>query len=224
MHSLGFDHEQCRTDRDEFVNINWNNISRGYEDQFAMRNCLAEFLPYDYHSVMHYNAAAFAIDPGIPTIIPRDKTAIRRIGQRVKISKTDCFKINTIYTTRGPDKEARMRKVHKSTNEHHHNIKSHHVSESSNNNVSDDSVKTFYPPLSKANFDLRKGRLWDYTGQENIKHDKKVFKEALRLQRMTEHKQKKTGHKILTNWIRQRCLKRWSTPSLPNSYFPVTKR
>ncbi|CAG0919062.1 unnamed protein product [Notodromas monacha] len=98
MHSLGFDHEQCRTDRDEFVNINWNNISRGYEDQFAMRNCLAEFLPYDYHSVMHYNAAAFAIDPGIPTIIPRDKTAIRRIGQRVKISKTDCFKINTIYT------------------------------------------------------------------------------------------------------------------------------
>ena len=63
MHALGFFHEQSRTDRDQYVTINWDNIIPKYKFAFnkygqdRIDHLGAE---YDTCSVMHYHSTAFA--------------------------------------------------------------------------------------------------------------------------------------------------------------------
>ena len=52
MHTLGFDHEQCRSDRDNYVIINFDNMKSG-KSQFYKTNTL-DRTPYDYESIMQY--------------------------------------------------------------------------------------------------------------------------------------------------------------------------
>ena len=55
---------------------------------------------YDYGSVMHYGAYGFAVDPSIPTIIPKDPDA--EIGQRVKLSELDIERVQILYQCLDP--------------------------------------------------------------------------------------------------------------------------
>ena len=52
MHTLGFDHEQCRSDRDNYVIVNFDNMKSG-KSQFYKTNTL-DRTPYDYESIMQY--------------------------------------------------------------------------------------------------------------------------------------------------------------------------
>jgi len=97
MHAFGFYHEQSRTDRDDYVTINYSNIQAGYEGNFDKYDAtVIQSLgaQYDYGSVMHYGAYGFAIDPTVPTIIVPNGVSI---GQRVGFSDTDLFKLNALY-------------------------------------------------------------------------------------------------------------------------------
>ena len=52
-------------------------------------------MPYDYRSVMHYEAYAFAIDRDVMTIEPKQRGIT--LGQRKRISDIDVKKIQICY-------------------------------------------------------------------------------------------------------------------------------
>ncbi|XP_043078238.1 hatching enzyme 1.2-like [Puntigrus tetrazona] len=95
-HALGFYHEHTRSDRDQYVKINFENISPEQAHNFQKQNTNNQNTPYDYGSVMHYGRTAFSIQPGLETItpIPDGKVAI---GQRKGLSNIDILRINKLY-------------------------------------------------------------------------------------------------------------------------------
>ena len=73
IHAIGFDHEQSRPDRDNYVKIMWGNIRGGRKnDNFWKANGWKMFdTEYDWRSVMHYRAYNGASINGGPTITSR---------------------------------------------------------------------------------------------------------------------------------------------------------
>jgi hypothetical protein len=56
-HVLGFEHEQQRWDRDQFIIVHYENIKPGRSEDYdwvPKTNWIVSSLPYDYHSIMHY--------------------------------------------------------------------------------------------------------------------------------------------------------------------------
>ena len=55
-------------------------------------------IPYDYDSLMHYGAYAFAKNRNIPVIQPKDSSiSLRRLGQRTRFSRKDILQVNKWY-------------------------------------------------------------------------------------------------------------------------------
>ncbi|KAK7918740.1 hypothetical protein WMY93_010024 [Mugilogobius chulae] len=94
-HALGFQHEQTRSDRDQYVQINWNNIEQSQAHNFYMYDTNNLNTPYDYSSIMHYGKTAFSIN-GQDTITPLSRTPVQ-IGQRNDLSSWDVKRINMLY-------------------------------------------------------------------------------------------------------------------------------
>ncbi|XP_050352269.1 zinc metalloproteinase nas-13-like, partial [Nymphalis io] len=97
LHTLGFYHMQSTYDRDDFVEILWENIKSGVEHNFAKYtiDTVTDFgVRYDYDSVMHYPATAFSKN-GNKTIIPLKENV--KIGQRKGMSESDVIKLNRMY-------------------------------------------------------------------------------------------------------------------------------
>ena len=103
LHALGVYHEQSRSDRDAFVEIKWDNIQDGPPPageinalgNFQTKPGSVDYFDYDYGSVMHYHATAFAKDTSKPTIVPRQAGAV--IGQRNGLSFGDRQTVAKIY-------------------------------------------------------------------------------------------------------------------------------
>nr|AWD90193.1 hatching enzyme [Carassius auratus red var.] len=96
LHALGFYHEQTRSDRDQYVRINFENISPDMAYNFQKQNTNNQNTPYDYGSIMHYGRTAFSIRYGLETITPiPDRTV--QIGQRQGMSNIDILRINKLY-------------------------------------------------------------------------------------------------------------------------------
>uniref|UniRef100_A0A8C5MU24 Metalloendopeptidase n=1 Tax=Leptobrachium leishanense TaxID=445787 RepID=A0A8C5MU24_9ANUR len=96
MHALGFYHEQSRSDRDNYVTINYQFIDRPNWPNFEIEDTNNLGLPYDYWSVMHYQSTAYSNTPGQPTIVAKPDPTMP-IGQRVGMSHLDLMKINKLY-------------------------------------------------------------------------------------------------------------------------------
>uniref|UniRef100_G1QWR9 Meprin A subunit n=1 Tax=Nomascus leucogenys TaxID=61853 RepID=G1QWR9_NOMLE len=100
LHALGFYHEQSRTDRDDYVNIWWDQILSGYQHNFdTYDDSLITDLntPYDYESVMHYQPFSFNKNASVPTITAKIPEFNSVIGQRLDFSAIDLERLNRMY-------------------------------------------------------------------------------------------------------------------------------
>ncbi len=95
-HALGLFHEHTRSDRDNFVLIDWDQIIDGKDINFNLQNAGTDDLgEYDYGSIMHYGEYFFS-SSGAPTIIV---PAGIEVGQRVALSDTDAASVDQMYET-----------------------------------------------------------------------------------------------------------------------------
>ena len=105
MHTLGVYHEQARSDRDNFVNINWNNVKPSAKYNFQIEGNATARSAYDYCSIMQYSTMAFAIDPTQPTIVCKSNGAIvgcpACIGNRAALTKMDLDGLDKLYGSIG---------------------------------------------------------------------------------------------------------------------------
>ncbi|KAK2892384.1 hypothetical protein Q8A67_012372 [Cirrhinus molitorella] len=99
LHALGFYHEHSRYDRDDYVTINYENITKGYESYFNKRSensSTSQETPYDYYSVMHFDKNAFSNGNG-STIITKQPKFQDVIGQLMEMSEYDVIELNKLY-------------------------------------------------------------------------------------------------------------------------------
>ncbi|XP_075911080.1 uncharacterized protein LOC142906670 [Petromyzon marinus] len=98
MHALGFHHEHCRSDRDDHVLVLSHNLRPEWVDD--MRKTSNEHnlrTPYDYSSVTHYSMTAGSKDEQSPTLVPRDRSTLRRFGGGHTLSEGDVEKIKKMF-------------------------------------------------------------------------------------------------------------------------------
>ncbi|XP_031349963.1 zinc metalloproteinase nas-14-like [Photinus pyralis] len=98
LHAAGFYHQQSSTDRDDFVDIFWENIKPGREHNFNKHNGdkVTSFNEaYDYNSIMHYTKNAFTKN-GKATILPKGDPTIP-IGVAKVMSEIDIRKVKKMY-------------------------------------------------------------------------------------------------------------------------------
>ncbi|XP_043101775.1 low choriolytic enzyme-like isoform X1 [Puntigrus tetrazona] len=95
LHALGFNHEQTRSDRDNHIQVVWENIIDDMKYNFNKIDTLNQGTPYDYSSVMQYERYAFSKN-GLPTMIPiPDNNAA--LGTSTEMSQNDIIRINRLY-------------------------------------------------------------------------------------------------------------------------------
>ena len=98
MHALGFVHEQNRTDRDESVAVNFDNIDERYKENFD--KLPTDFMkisgqaPFDFESLMLYPPWMFAKN-GQSTM--QSKVRDHQILPSNTLSKSDIERINLVY-------------------------------------------------------------------------------------------------------------------------------
>lgn len=98
-HTLGYIHEHNRSDRDDFIRINFDNVDDGAEDQFFKNeSAILVTNQFDINSTMMYGSFTFTKN-GKPTITDLNGNLLPQ-GQ-AQISTLDVEGTNQLYPTGG---------------------------------------------------------------------------------------------------------------------------
>lgn len=92
-HALGVFHEQSRPDRDNYVTINWKNITPGRSHNFDTELAY-NYGDFDFGSIMMYSPWSFSLNDN-PTITKKDGTTYST--QRLALSATDINALRDMY-------------------------------------------------------------------------------------------------------------------------------
>jgi hypothetical protein len=97
-HLFGFQHEHQRTNRDEFVVVNYTNIVPGAVNQFVKDTNSIPYGPYDLEAVMHYNRHNFSANDSVDSIdpLPAYQNYLNRLGN-LALSSGDRAAIAYLY-------------------------------------------------------------------------------------------------------------------------------
>lgn len=97
-HAIGFWHEQSRPDRDDYLEVLWNNIPSGFREAFAKygKDKIDSLgVPFDYTSIMQYPWNAFSTVYGKNTLRP--KQTVPEPGPYTRISPADILAARRHY-------------------------------------------------------------------------------------------------------------------------------
>ncbi|XP_051578441.1 low choriolytic enzyme-like isoform X2 [Myxocyprinus asiaticus] len=95
LHALGFNHEQTRSDRDDHIQVIWENIIDDKKHNFNKINTLNQGTPYDYNSVMQYERYAFSKN-GLATMVPIPDNTVE-LGKASQMSQNDMTRLFKLY-------------------------------------------------------------------------------------------------------------------------------
>ncbi|XP_071535007.1 zinc metalloproteinase nas-14-like [Panulirus ornatus] len=100
MHTIGFPHQQTRSDRDEYVKIHVENIDPKHLRNFKKMkgknaHLITVGIPYDYNSLMHYPINGFSNGKGPTMTILKPHAGF--VGQDDEPSRSDIASINRLY-------------------------------------------------------------------------------------------------------------------------------
>jgi hypothetical protein len=100
VHTLGFHHIVNSPNRDDYIEIVWENVDPTYKNRFYKMydyGQLSDFgTGYDYDSILHTPHKGYSIT-GSSTIKTLDPNNQHRIGQRKRLSDGDILRINRMY-------------------------------------------------------------------------------------------------------------------------------
>lgn len=102
-HVVGFFHEQSRSDRDQYINIVWENVLPGYGLQFRKENDANYGIPYDLISTMQYPQWAFSKEIFEKSTIVASNPAYQRfLSKNYPLSFRDRLLVNQMYQCTAP--------------------------------------------------------------------------------------------------------------------------
>ena len=96
-HVIGFYHEHSRPDRDEHIEVKYDNVIPAFRSEFdgfetGTTNLLG--YGYDHASIMHYDRDEYSAN-GNNTIVSKDPSV--PIGGAMELSPLDILKTNKLY-------------------------------------------------------------------------------------------------------------------------------
>ena len=120
MHVLGFQHMHERSDRDNFIDINFDNVDKDMKTQFEKLSSVAasQNVTWDYNSVMLYGSTDFqkeelknkkCKDPKCYTITKKGGGFIPTVYKKTP-TKQDIENINQLYSCPQAKEEVKQKK------------------------------------------------------------------------------------------------------------------
>lgn len=98
-HAVGLLHEHTRSDRDQYIEVLWQNIQQDKAFNFEINTAGSIDLgDYDYNSIMHYGDFFFSYN-GEPTMRAINADPSDVMGQRRGISEGDIQAVDNLYGT-----------------------------------------------------------------------------------------------------------------------------
>jgi hypothetical protein len=97
MHAIGFFHKHSQPDREQHLNIHWNNIMPNMKKEFNIVDGRIFVKGFDFMSIMLYGPDSFSKKPGLITMTRKDGGRLMQVWHKRGLTQQDAFSVNTLY-------------------------------------------------------------------------------------------------------------------------------